>query len=134
MISRVWYLYIDRIWHVRYWRDEISIFGCNFVNRITNKDSFHYCLRSLNSRDENIRFEILNLYRVWIYFDNQNHLFSFIFFSTTQREMLNSAMFFIFIAMAVCGTMQGTTNARIFSIGTAKCITLLFKGLFIFMC
>ncbi len=79
--------------------------------------TFHYRLRSPNSRDENIRFEILNLSKFI-----QNHLLKFYLFELTngfvdirliQREMLNSAMFFIFIAKAVCGIMQGTPNARI---------------------
>ena len=90
-LGRVENLYIDWIWHVRYWRYEIIIFDCNFYYRITTKNSFHYRLRSLNSRDENIRFWFLNLYRVAINFDNQNHLLNFypfcLLFNKTTRNV-----------------------------------------------
>ena len=86
--GRVENLYIDKVWHVRYCRNEIMIFDCKFYYRITIKNSFHYRLRSPNSRGENVRFHLLNLYRFGINFDNQNHLlifypFHFLFSKTT---------------------------------------------------
>ncbi len=76
-LGRVENLYIDRIWHVRYWRDEISIFGCNFVFGTRTLFIIVYVLQIHVTKISLLRFWICI---VWINFDIQNHLLIFILF------------------------------------------------------